>query len=56
MEELEKIDKTIMPDQLAGKYVKEILTRLLLDLSWNYSRLEGNTYSLLDTTASLFIR
>jgi fido (protein-threonine AMPylation protein) len=48
-EELERIGKTVMPDQPAGTYAKEILTRLLLDLSWNSSRLEGNTYSLLDT-------
>ena len=33
----------------AGTYVKQILHRLLIDLSWNSSRLEGNTYSLLET-------
>jgi hypothetical protein len=33
----------------AGTYAREILGRLLIDLSWNSSRLEGNTYSLLDT-------
>lgn len=36
-------------DQPAGTYAKHILQRLLIDLSWNSSRLEGNTYSLLDT-------
>jgi hypothetical protein len=36
-------------DQSAGTYAKQILNRLLIDLSWNSSRLEGNTYSLLDT-------
>lgn len=36
-------------DQPAGTYAKQILNRLLIDLSWNSSRLEGNTYSLLDT-------
>ena len=35
--------------QGAGTYAKDILNRLLIDLSWNSSRLEGNTYSLLDT-------
>ncbi len=35
--------------QPAGTYAKQILSRLLIDLSWNSSRLEGNTYSLLDT-------
>ena len=33
----------------AGTYAKQILQRLLIDLSWNSSRLEGNTYSQLDT-------
>jgi DNA-binding transcriptional ArsR family regulator len=37
-------------NQVAGTYAKQILNRLLIDLSWNSSRLEGNTYSLLDTT------
>ena len=35
--------------QPAGTYAKQILNRLLIDLAWNSSRLEGNTYSLLDT-------
>ena len=38
-----------MAAQPAGTYAKKILNRLLIDLSWNSSRLEGNTYSLLDT-------
>lgn len=38
-----------MAPQPAGTYAKQILSRLLIDLSWNSSRLEGNTYSLLDT-------
>ena len=33
----------------AGTYARDILNRLLIDLSWSSSRLEGNTYSLLDT-------
>ena len=33
----------------AGTYARQIFTRLLIDLSWNSSRLEGNTYSLLET-------
>jgi Fic/DOC family len=35
--------------QPAGTHARYILSRLLIDLSWNSSRLEGNTYSLLDT-------
>lgn len=33
----------------AGTYARTIYNRLLVDLSWNSSRLEGNTYSLLET-------
>jgi len=33
----------------AGTYARHIFNRLLIDLSWNSSRLEGNTYSLLET-------
>lgn len=33
----------------AGSYAHQIFNRLLIDLSYNSSRLEGNTYSLLDT-------
>ena len=33
----------------AGTYARKLHERLLIDLSWNSSRLEGNTYSLLDT-------
>lgn len=36
-------------DQPAGTHLRRILDRLLIDLSWNSSRLEGNTYSLLET-------
>ncbi len=36
-------------DQPAGTYARAIFSRLLIDLSWNSSRLEGNTYSLLET-------
>ena len=35
--------------QPAGTHARRILDRMLIDLSWNSSRLEGNTYSLLDT-------
>jgi fido (protein-threonine AMPylation protein) len=46
---LGKLGVTSMPAQAAGTYAQHILQRLLIDLSWNSSRLEGNTYSLLDT-------
>ena len=44
------VGRSEMAEQPAGTYAKQILNRLLIDLSWNSSRLEGNTYSLLDTT------
>ena len=40
---------TQLPNQPAGTYARHIMNRLLIDLAWNSSRLEGNTYSLLDT-------
>jgi Fic family protein len=33
----------------AGTYARQLANRLLIDLSWNSSRLEGNTYSLMET-------
>ena len=47
---LHEIGRAQVPEQPAGTYARQILNRLLIDLSWNSSRLEGNTYSLLDTT------
>lgn len=38
-----------LTDLPAGTYLRQILDRLLIDLAWNSSRLEGNTYSLLET-------
>ena len=48
-EHLHEVGQPVVADQPAGTYAR-ILNRLLIDLSWNSSRLEGNTYSLLDTT------
>ncbi len=48
IERLEAIGNT-GSNQAAGTYAMQIFNRLLIDLSWNSSRLEGNTYSLLDT-------
>jgi hypothetical protein len=41
--------RTPQKETAAGTYAKQILNRLLIDLAWNSSRLEGNTYTLLDT-------
>ncbi len=46
---LNEYGETEIVRQPAGTYAKRVLNRLLIDLSWNSSRLEGNTYSLLDT-------
>ena len=46
---LAQVGRPNFADHAAGTYAKHILNRLLIDLSWNSSRLEGNTYSLLDT-------
>lgn len=46
---LHKIGKVRTNEVPAGTYARQILNRLLIDLAWNSSRLEGNTYSLLDT-------
>jgi len=39
----------------AGTYIRQVLHRLLIDLSWNSSRLEGNTYSLLETERLIYL-
>jgi len=36
-------------DRTAGTFARNIMNRLLIDLSWASSRLEGNTYSRIDT-------
>jgi Fic family protein len=47
--QLHQIGKTTQADAPAGTYSRAILGRLLIDLSWASSHLEGNTYSRLDT-------
>jgi len=37
------------PERRAGTYARDVLGRLLIDLSWASSKLEGNTYTRLDT-------
>lgn len=46
---LKKIGSHQNAGRIAGTYARKILNHLLIDLSWNSSRLEGNTYSLLET-------
>ncbi len=47
--QLAEMGQVGLTDLPAGTYVRQVLDRLLIDLSWNSSRLEGNTYSLLET-------
>ena len=54
-EHLHQVGRPVAAGQPAGTHARQILNRLLIDLSWNSSRLEGNTYSLLDTTRLLEI-
>ena len=46
---LAEIGRAPVAAQVAGTYARDILNRLLIDLSWASSHLEGNTYSRLDT-------
>lgn len=48
-DELFSVGKAEVVERAGGTYARNILNRLLIDLSWNSSRLEGNTYSLLET-------
>ena len=54
-EHLHEVGRPAIAGQPAGTYARQMLNRLLIDLSWNSSRLEGNTYSLLDTMRLLEI-
>ncbi|MCL1049548.1 Fic family protein [Shewanella abyssi] len=47
--QLYRMGNTGLALQPAGTYGRDILSRLLIDLSWASSHLEGNTYSRLDT-------
>jgi hypothetical protein len=49
IEKLVKLGAGVEKGRPAGTYARKIYQRLLVDLSWNSSRLEGNTYSLLET-------
>lgn len=47
--QLHRMGATHYAEQPAGTYGRDIYSRLLIDLSWASSHLEGNTYSRLDT-------
>lgn len=41
--------QAVKANEPAGAYARQSIHRLLIDLSWNSSRLEGSSYSLLET-------
>lgn len=47
--QLHEMGRTPVGERPAGTYARDILNRLLVDLSWASSLLEGNTYNRLDT-------
>lgn len=48
-QQLHEMGRTPAAVRPAGTYAREVLGRLLVDLSWASSKLEGNTYSRLET-------
>jgi hypothetical protein len=48
-ERLHEMGRSPASGRPAGTYARQMLDRLLIDLSWSSSRLEGNTYTRLDT-------
>jgi len=49
--QLHNMGRTSRMKEPAGTYSRAMLNRLMIDLSWASSHLEGNTYSRLDTVA-----
>ncbi len=47
--QLSSLGRTEYMQQAAGTYACDIMQRLMIDLSWGSSRLEGNKYSRIDT-------
>jgi Fic family protein len=48
-QQLKEAGQPSPPSLPAGTYARRILERLLVDLSWASSRMEGNTYDILET-------
>jgi len=49
LDQLHNMGRSSRETAPAGTFARDILNRLLIDLSWASSKLEGNTYSQLDT-------
>jgi hypothetical protein len=52
-ERLRELGRTAYMGQPAGTYARDIMQRLVIDLSWGSSRLEGLRYSRIDTAELL---
>ena len=48
-QQLREAGRPNTPPLPAGTYARRVLERLLVDLSWASSRMEGNTYDILET-------
>ena len=46
---LHELGRTADADRPAGTFARDVFERLLIDLAWASSKLEGNTYSRVDT-------
>jgi hypothetical protein len=46
---LHELGRSPAMERTAGTYARDVLSRLMIDLSWASSRLEGNTYTRLET-------
>lgn len=46
---MRELGETRSAERPAGTYARDVIGRLLIDLSWASSKLEGNTYTRLDT-------
>ncbi len=47
--DLHDMGRTGTPERPAGTHLRDVIGRLMIDLSWASSKLEGNTYTRLDT-------
>ena len=47
-EQLAEMGKSGLTNSPSGTYIRQILDRFLIDLAWNSSRLDGNTYSFIE--------
>ncbi len=49
VDRLNRLGRTPQADAVAGTFARQVMERMVIDIAWASSNLEGNTYSLLDT-------